>query len=299
MHNYKLSSLTKPLPTIIEKAAKTQLPLLIRGPTGSGKEHLARKLHSASERQGPFIAVNMAALGHGLSQSELFGSLRGAYTGSERDRIGLFEAADRGTIFLDEIGDTPQKVQAELLRVLETRAVRRLGSHEDTSLNFRVIAATHQPLEHLIERGAFRLDLYYRLQGLEIELPALKEIPEEIITIAEDILQSYSESRAFSPAAKAAMLQHPWPGNVRELKQALLRAVTLCDDPTLGPGHFKWRSSMNSTQSLVGYKTHLIAETLTKHNGSLTDTAKSLGLHRSTVHRHLAKMRAAHTAATL
>ena len=299
MQNFTLTSLTQPLPTPIIKAAQTDLPLLIRGPTGSGKEHLARRLHASSARPGKFIAVNMATLGHGLSQAELFGSMKGSYTGSERDRIGLFEAADHGTIFLDEIGDTPLQTQAELLRVLETKTVRRLGTHTAKPVNFRVISATHQPLENRIEHGDFRADLYYRLQGLEIELPALKDAPGDIIALARSILRAHSETRELSPEAKEAMLQHPWPGNVRELKQSLLRALALCEGPTLDESFFTWKGASGDATKALGYKTHLIADTLRYHNGSLTETAKSLGLHRSTIHRHVTKLRAAQAITTL
>ena len=160
-----LNSARNPISPLLKRAARSSPPILLRGPTGSGKEFAARAIHQASARKGAFIPVNMGTLTQ-LSQSELFGSVRGSYTGAHTDRAGLFEAAHGGTILLDEIGDAPPHIQVELLRILETKEVRRLGATQATHLDFRIIAATHQPLEHHIAKGTFRADLYYRLQGL-------------------------------------------------------------------------------------------------------------------------------------
>ena len=293
MTSINIHSFTSELPKYLKRASRSELPILLRGPTGSGKEHLARRIHDASARNGPLVPVNMAALAQGLSQSELFGSVRGAFTGAERDRIGLFEAAHGGTILLDEIGDAPPFIQVELLRILETRQVRRLGCNHSKPLDFRVIAATHQPLESLIESGRFRADLYYRLQGIEVTLPALKDAKPDIFTLAETFLESTAPGKFLSSDARDALMHYSWPGNIRELKQTILRAATLAEGREITSGLLQLRSVTPPGLASLGYKTELVGKTYAATGGCLSSTAQTLGLHRSTIHRHLIKWKAA------
>ena len=288
-----LNSATTKLPTKLRKAARSTLPILLRGATGTGKEHLAQRIHRESGRNGPFIPVNMAAFQTGTSQSELFGSMKGAYTGAESDRIGLFEAADGGTILLDEIGDAPHFVQVEILRILETRQVRRLGSNHAKTLDFRIIAATHQPLEELIEQGKFRADLYYRLQGVEVCLSPLKDNREAILPLANHFLKLIDPAKRLSIEAQEALLAYAWPGNIRELKQTMVRSATLSELDEIPKALFGFSNSTRKEALALGYKTELVRHTYESNGHCVATTASTLGLHRSTVHRHLTKLQAA------
>ena len=293
-----LNSARNPITPLMKRAARSSLPILLRGPTGSGKEFAARAIHQASARPGPFIPVNMGALTLGLSQSELFGSVRGSYTGAHIDRAGLFEAANGGTILLDEIGDAPPHIQVELLRILETKEVRRLGATHATRLDFRIIAATHQPLEHHISKGTFRADLYYRLQGFEVTLPALNQVKADILPLAQEFLREINPHARLSSDAKEHLMAYDWPGNIRELKQTICRAATLSDSDEI---HFATLSLPKKTDGKgpnLTYKTELVGQTYEMHGECLKTTAQTLGLHRSTVHRHLLKWKTARLSLT-
>ncbi len=230
--------------------AKTLAPVdstvLILGETGTGKELLARELHEASERRGrPFVAVSCGAIPETLLESELFGHDRGAFTGATRARPGKFEAADGGTIFLDEIGEIPPAVQLKLLRVLQEKEIERLGETRPIKVDVRVVAATHRDLEAMMRAGRFREDLYYRLNVLPIRMPPLRERPEDIPLLAAHFLRRFAERfkkpvTGIAPTALQALLAHSWPGNVRELEHAIERAVimtpgTELTDIPLGP----------------------------------------------------------------
>lgn len=222
------------------RVAPSGSSLLIQGETGTGKEWLARAIHAASDRRdGPFIAVNCAALAESLLESELFGHERGAFTGAERARRGHFEMAHRGTLFLDEIGDMPLPLQAKLLRAVEERTVQRLGSETPVTVDVRILAATHRDLVAARAEGTFRADLYFRLAVVELTLPPLRERPEDIPFLARRFVADFrrrlgrSEILGLSPAALDALSNHEWPGNVRELANALERAVLLSDGPQL------------------------------------------------------------------
>ena len=227
---------------IVERVAKTDAPILITGETGTGKGVVARALHGESQRAtGPFIAVNCAALPEPLLESELFGHVKGAFTGAAVDRIGLFAEADRGTLLLDEIGEMSPSLQAKLLHVLESGRIRPVGSSGDRPVDVRVLAATHRDLRRRITEGTFREDLLFRLDVVSIELPALRERRTDIPQFIEHFL---TDARARHPSSKVTsvsrdaltrLLDHDWPGNVRELAHVIERCVLLADGPDIRP----------------------------------------------------------------
>jgi two-component system, NtrC family, response regulator AtoC len=224
---------------IVAKAARTPLPVLIQGETGSGKELVARAVHDKSSRsKGPFIALNCATIPVNLIESILFGHERGAFTGAERQRLGLFEQARGGTVFLDEVGELSAQAQAALLRVLEQRQIVRVGGSTQIDLDVRVVTATHRDLVTLVKAGAFRQDLMFRLDALTIRLPPLRERKEEITPLAELFVARAREQWAasatqLSEEVKEALLAFAWPGNVRQLKNVIERAVAVCASETI------------------------------------------------------------------
>jgi DNA-binding NtrC family response regulator len=223
----------------IGAVSTTRAPVLITGESGTGKELVAKAIHYASaDRDRPFVAVNCTALAAGVLESELFGHVRGAYTGAATDRAGRFELAGRGTIFLDEIGDIAPDLQAKLLRVLQERTFERVGDARPLPLEARVIAATHRDLAQLVARGTFREDLYYRLRVVEIGLPPLRDRPEDVPVLIEGLLakvgrELHKAIRYVTPGALARLAAYPWPGNVRELENLLTRAVVLAKSDVL------------------------------------------------------------------
>ncbi len=228
---------------LITNIAETNSTVLILGETGTGKEQLARAIHQASapRRSGAFVAINCAALPETLLESELFGHEKGSFTGAVGQRKGRFEQAHHGTLFLDEVGDIPPSMQVKLLRVLQERRIERLGGSEPIDIDVRVIGATHQPLEKLVKEGKFREDLFYRLNVIRIELPALRERPEDVPILAAHFCEKFARPGTtpprVSPEAMALLTAHPWPGNVRQLENAIERAcVTVRDDQVL-PKH--------------------------------------------------------------
>jgi transcriptional regulator with PAS, ATPase and Fis domain len=214
---------------VLEKVAPTDTTVLVTGETGTGKELVARALHDESPRaRGPFVAIDCGALPESLIESELFGHVRGAFSGALGDRKGVFEEADGGTLFFDEIGELPVTLQPKLLRALETREVRRVGSNQSRRVDVRVIAATNRSLSHMINDGRFREDLYYRLAVVEIELPPLRARRQDIPRLAASFLERHSgEPSQPPPALLAAMMAREWPGNVRELRNFIERSVSL------------------------------------------------------------------------
>ena len=223
--------------------ARNRATVLVRGETGTGKEVIARAIHQHSlHADEPFIAVNCTALTDTLLESELFGHVKGAFTGASGARKGYFELAKKGTIFLDEIGDTSQEFQTKLLRVLQERRFYPVGGEEVRRTEARVIAATHQPVEELIEEGRFREDLYFRLKVVEIEVPPLRARPDDIELIANALLgrireETHRDVRRISDEAVAMLRSYSWPGNVRELENALMRAAIMARGTVIGPDH--------------------------------------------------------------
>jgi DNA-binding NtrC family response regulator len=225
---------------LVAKVASSDSTVLVRGETGTGKELIARSIHRLSPRRDhPFVAVDCAALHENLLQSELFGHEQGAFTGATRRKHGLFEAADGGTIFLDEIGDVSPAVQAGLLRVLETSSFRHLGGTQEVRVDVRLVAATNRALERLIEEGKFRQDLYFRLNAIHIDIPPLRQRRSDIPVLVEHFVARHNArhgtSKGFSDAATEVLLHYDWPGNVRELRHVVERALVLADGDLIKP----------------------------------------------------------------
>jgi DNA-binding NtrC family response regulator len=227
---------------LIGQVARTTTTVLIEGETGTGKEQVARAIHRASrEGTGPLVAVHCAAVPDALLESELFGHERGSFTGAVARRKGRFELADGGTLFLDEVGDVPPAMQAKLLRVLQERRFERVGGTESIEVDVRVIAATNRPLRRLVAKGKFREDLSYRLNVVKIDVPPLRDRPEDIPLLAAHFARKHARpgepARGLAPEALAALLAHCWPGNVRELENAIERACVQAEGDWIRPEH--------------------------------------------------------------
>ncbi len=280
----------------IRRIAPTQTSVLILGETGTGKELAARAVHEQSLRaSGPFVAINCGALTETLLESELFGSLKGSFTGADRDRTGLFEQADGGTLFLDEIGDTTPALQTKLLRVLEEREVRAIGSSESKPVDVRIVSATHRDLPAAIESGEFRQDLYYRLNTLTLALPPLRRRRVDIPFLAQHFAEAFGEENArqitLSEDFLDALATYEFPGNVRELRNAVERAIALT-----GPGEDVPASALQPAQGLTAppggtgsgslreqverLEVELIRRALGANEGNKTRAAEDLGLSR-------------------
>jgi len=241
--------------TLIAKVAPTNSTVLILGETGTGKELVARGLHDQSLRADmPFVAINCGALPENLIESELFGHRKGAFTGADEGRIGLFEVAHGGTIFLDEIGELPLSMQSKLLRVLESGEVRRVGDNESFVTDVRVLCATHRPLEEMVQEDLFREDLMFRINTFEIDLPSLRERAEDIPLLAEHLLHRFQPALAnvenvLHPSTIELLKSHVWPGNVRELANVMEHATILCDEPPIMPEHLPSRFDSRKLKS--------------------------------------------------
>jgi len=289
------------LRNLIRKAATTDSPVLILGESGTGKELVASAIHAQSaKRDGPFIAVNCASLPASLIQAELFGYEKGAFTGADSRKIGLIESAAGGTLFLDEIGDLSASLQVNLLRFLQERRITRVGGHEEIPVNARVIAATNLDLESEIESEAFRKDLYYRLNVIQIRTSSLRERREDIEHLARHFLEKFRSQRkrgkiGFSAEAIMAMHQHDWPGNVRELSNKILRAliiaegkaITAADLELAGSRASQIITSLDEVRSEAEAKAIVKMIIFTKKN--MSETARLLGVTRATLYRLIAK----------
>ena len=290
---------------LIARVASTRSPVLITGESGTGKEVVARTLHFNGPRcAAPFVAINCAGLAEGLLESELFGHVRGAYTGAVSHRRGLFEAGDGGTVFLDEVGDISQNTQAKLLRVLGEQEVRPVGGNQVNHVDVRVIAATNKDLRHAIHEGRFREDLYYRLNVVSLHLPPLRERREDIPVLAHHFLRKYAEAngkaiRDFAPETLSLLEAHPWPGNVRELENAVERAVAVGASPVVLPEDLPAHLALSSlpapaVQTAVSPLPSLdemtqqhLARVLAATDGNKKRAAEILGVDRRTLYRML------------
>jgi len=286
---------------LVESVAPTGATVLIRGESGTGKELVARLIHSRSPRVfGPLVAVNCGALPEGVLESELFGHEKGSFTGAEARRKGKLELADGGTLFLDEIGEISQKVQVELLRALEDRKITRVGGTQEIPVDFRVICATNRDLEEAVRSGDFREDLYYRIKVFEIDIPPLRERPEDIMAIAEHYLERLGSQMGrrvtgFSPKARELLLRYRWPGNVRELANAIERALVVCHEGEIEETHLpiSRRAAESSSDeddlSLQACERRQITKVLHLTNYNVTHAAKKLGIDRVTLYNKMRK----------
>jgi len=285
----------------IEKVAATDVTVLLQGETGTGKELAAQEIHRRSLRaKGPFVAVNCGAIPEGLMESELFGHVKGSFTGAVATRSGRLQAAGGGTLFLDEVGDMPPALQVKLLRALQDRVIVKVGDTRPEPVDIRVVAATNKVLEEEVRRGAFREDLYYRLHVVSIRLPPLRERGDDILLLARWFLQRFarefgSRARSFAPGAIAAMRKYRWPGNIRELENRVKKALVLADGPLLtaadldlNPEDFE--PAVPLSQALEEYRKRYINEVLERNGGNRTKTAKDLDVDPRTIFRHLEKM---------
>ncbi|MBS3018401.1 Transcriptional regulatory protein ZraR [Comamonas sp. PE63] len=284
-------------------AADSDATVLILGETGTGKELVARALHRNSARASrPFVAVNCAAIPAELMESELFGHVKGAFTGAVNERMGRFREADGGTLFLDEIGDMPLSTQAKILRVLQEREVTPVGSNRVHSVNVRVVAATHQDLPTAVKQGRFREDLWYRLQVVPLWLPPLRERLGDVVLLAEHFLrlQGGDSPKRLSAAAARLLLAHPWPGNVRELRNAMERAGLLSHGPVIEVEHIglqipaapvtpgldiDWNGPLD--QAVARVEREMISRSLAATTGNRAEAARRLGLSRQQLYRKL------------
>jgi DNA-binding NtrC family response regulator len=282
--------------SLAAQVARSELPVLVTGPNGAGKEKIAEILHANSAvRNGPFVALNCGAIPADLVEAELFGAEAGAYTGATKSREGKFEAADGGTLFLDEVGTLPAAGQVKLLRVLETGRFQRLGSNREQQVKVRVVSATNADLPALIRAGQFREDLYYRLNAIELRLPALAERPDDILPLARHFLP---EGKRLSEAAARALLAHRWPGNVRELRNAVQRAALLARGAEIGAMDLALPEAPASAPvgdmagdagiaSANEPDRTAIVEALERNGGVLAQAAADLGLSRQALYRRM------------
>ena len=274
------------------QVARSDLPVLITGPNGAGKEKLAEIVHANSAvRHGPFVALNCGALPADLIEAELFGAEAGAYTGANRAREGKFEAADGGTLFLDEIGTLPLAGQVKLLRVLETGQFQRLGSNRERAVKVRVVSATNADLPALIAAGQFREDLFYRLNAIEVRLPALAQRPDDILPLARHFLPA---DKTLEPAAEQALLAHRWPGNVRELRNTIQRAALLARSARIGVDDLGLPAAAVQASTLavdiIEPDRAAIEAAIARAGGVLAQAALELGMSRQALYRRIERL---------
>ena len=296
----------------MQRAAQAPVDILIRGETGTGKDLIAREIHRLSSRaKGPFVAVNTAAIAETLAESELFGHVRGAFTGAVTDRSGVFEQAHGGTLFLDEIGDMPLPAQTKILRALQERSIQPVGASKPISVDVRVITATHQDLEEAIEDKRFRQDLYYRIKGLELHVPPLRKRREDVLILANYFLDRLAGTKSpvpqFDTSAVQRLLNYAWPGNVRELEHAVTVAVSMADgtairgtDLKLGPvsedDDFDFAELLQlplteaKTRLVESFERRAIEKSLEQNEGNISAAARQLGIHRQNLQQKMAQL---------
>lgn len=296
------SSAMKNVFAIINKVAKTDANVLILGENGTGKELIAREIHKQSLRaNNAFVSVDMGALSETLFESELFGHKKGAYTDAKEDRPGRFEIAHNGSLFLDEIGNLTPPLQSKLLTVLQNRQVTRLGTNKPIDIDIRLICATNMPIADMVDSNEFRQDLLYRINTVEIHLPALRERLDDLDTLANHFMQMYARKYRKPvkkiPAATIKKLQmYNWPGNIRELQHAIERAIIMSEESALQPDDFFFLSQKSDSREMVTdtfnldeMERQLVEKALNKHGGNISKAARELGLTRASLYRRLEK----------
>jgi two-component system, NtrC family, response regulator HydG len=300
---------------ILQRVAPLDVTVLITGESGTGKEVFARALHDGSPRsRAAFVALNCAALPAELIESELFGHVRGAFTGADRDREGMFAAADGGTLLLDEVGELAPAAQAKLLRVLEERQVTPVGATQARTVDVRLVAATNRPLEELARSGEFREDLLWRLSVVQLHLPPLRERREDIAALATHFIAHFAERHARAPlpldeSARRALLAYEWPGNVRELRNAMERAIVMAEGERITPrdlpgtipsstaplrpldaalAGLPWADAR--ARAMDAFERAFLAASLERHGGNVSATARALGVHRQSLQKMLRRL---------
>ena len=285
---------------LIEKVAVTDANILITGENGTGKEILAREIHALSNRrQKEMIAVDMGAITESLFESELFGHVKGSFTDAHTDRTGKFEAADKSTLFLDEIGNLPYHLQAKLLTAIQRRSIVRVGSNSPMPIDIRLICATNRNLQEMVDNGEFREDLLYRINTIHIEIPSLRERKEDIIPLAERFMirfckQYDKEPMKFSSAAKEKLSIHPWYGNIRELEHVIEKVVIINDEPLI-PAEIlqlssrKIESPERNISTLEDMEKQMIRKALEACARNLSAVATQLGITRQTLYNKMKK----------
>ena len=287
----------------IDKIAPTDISVLITGETGTGKELIAREIHRRSPRaKGPFVTINCGAIPENLLESELFGHVRGAFTGAVATKAGRFQSASGGTLFLDEIGEMPLQLQVKLLRALQERVVFKVGENRGEPVDIRVVAATNRVLEEEVKANRFREDLFYRLNVVTLRLPPLRERGDDVVLLGRFLLQKFalefdSRTQGFSPAAVAGLKKYAWPGNIRELENRIKKAVVLSGKPQLGAEDLDlrpedFRPLLPLAQAREEWEKGYIQQALERNDGNRTKTAKDLGVDPRTVFRYLERQKA-------
>lgn len=293
------SNAMQQLRQLIEKVAVTDANILVTGENGTGKEMLAREIHALSARKHEeMIAVDMGAITESLFESELFGHTKGSFTDAHADRTGKFEAANRSTLFLDEIGNLPYHLQAKLLTAIQRRSIVRVGSNEPLPIDIRLVCATNRNLEEMVERDEFREDLLYRINTIHVEIPPLRDRKEDIVPLAERFIARFCKQYdkapiTLSPAAKEKLTAHPWYGNIRELEHAIEKAVIINDGAVIPAELFQLprRAEMPeaAASTLEEMEMKMIQKTLEKCGGNLSAVASQLGITRQTLYNKMKK----------
>ena len=297
------SEAMKGVMNLVDKASSTDASILILGENGTGKQHLAREIHRKSlQNEGPFIHVDLGSLSESLFESELFGHKKGAFTDAHEDKPGRFEMAENGTIFLDEIGNLPYKLQSKLLTVLQDRKVSRLGEGIERPFNARILFATNAPLKKLVVEGKFRQDLLFRINTVEIEIPPLRKRSEDIIIFVNYYLESFKakyhkSNLTITDESVKVLESHNWPGNVREIQHTIERGVIMSDGNQINASDFNLTTLPVSGNEIGVYdnlnlneiEKILVQKALEKHNSNISKAAKELGLTRAALYRRLEK----------
>jgi transcriptional regulator with PAS, ATPase and Fis domain len=282
----------------LQKVATTDISVLITGETGTGKELIAREIHRRSEREsGPFVTVNCGAIPENLMESEMFGHVKGAFTGAVASRGGKFQQANGGTLFLDEVGELTPQLQVKLLRALQERMITRVGDSRAEKVDIRVLSATNRNLEEMIQEGTFREDLYYRLNVVNLWLPPLRDRADDVFIIAKVLLSKYADElsssvKGFSPNALTAIRRYAWPGNIRQLENRLKKALVLCDKNLLTPedldlGEDKVEPIIPLERAKEEFQRRYVLQALERNAGNRTQTARDLGVDPRTIFRYL------------
>jgi DNA-binding NtrC family response regulator len=299
-----ISSSMRALESLLPRLAQTQTSVLITGESGVGKERLAQALHRQTDPGGrtPFVAVNCGALTESLLEAELFGYVKGAFTGAAKDKKGLFEQAHGGILFLDEIGEMSPAMQVKLLRAIQERQITRVGAESPTQIAIRLVCATHRDLKNMVELGKFREDLYYRIHVIHLHIPPLRERKEDIVWLAKRLLDTWgsenSDVRTLHPAADKSLLAYPWPGNIRELKHCLERACVLTRDSMLtaemlfdasppAPDDAATTELLNDHLQVC--EKRFIEDSLLANNRRISETATALGISRKNLWEKMKK----------